>query len=300
MTRAKIEIRVGLTVLGAVLVLTIGLMWLTNFSFEETHYTVQVRFPHIGMLETGDQVSVFGIKRGKVQELQLDGNRVLATLELANDVKLKQDAQFTVKNLGLMGECYVDVQPGESDEPLDISQRVEGRYDEGLTELTSVLGPMVDEMSELAKALRASVASDTSLSGMVKTIQNAQDISRELKATVEENRPQLSSALEDFSAAARSLREIAATSEEQIEQVVDRMDTTSAALTQFVSQLDTMSTQVNTLLERVDRGEGTLGLLVHDDELYNQLKTASQNLETLIADIRANPQKYVQVQIKLF
>ncbi len=300
MKRGSVEIRVGITVLAAVLILALGLMWLTNFSFEETHYTVQVLFPNIGMLETGDQVSVYGIKRGKVQALQLSQNQVLATIELSNDVELKTDAQFSVKNLGLMGERYIDVLPGNADQPLDISRPVQGRYDEGLTELTSVIGPMVEEMSELAAALRASVASDTTLSGLVKTMQNARDISTELKATVEENRTSLKTSLEDFSQAAKSLREIASTNQDQIERVVDRMDTTSAALTTFVAQLDTMSTQVNGLLQQVERGEGTLGLLVGDDELYNQLKTAAQNLESLIADIRANPQKYVRVQVKLF
>ena len=74
----------------------------------------------------------------------------------------------------------------------------------------------------------------------------------------------------------------------------------SMAMIQFTGRLDTLATGLQTILHHVEKGEGTLGLLLNDDDLYNQLKTAAQDLDVLVTDIRANPKKYVQVQFKLF
>jgi phospholipid/cholesterol/gamma-HCH transport system substrate-binding protein len=50
-------------------------------------------------------------------------------------------------------------------------------------------------------------------------------------------------------------------------------------------------------MARVDKGEGTLGMLINDDKLYNELQKAATELNTLIEDIRLNPKRYVRVSV---
>lgn len=300
MPRANIEVKVGLTVVLAVVILVAGLLWIKGYRFGHQFYTVQIQFSDIGTLDRGDPVLVTGVNRGKVKAVELYHGQVLVTINLGDDVILKTDAEFAVKNIGLMGERFVDVRPGQADSLLDLAQPALGYYDTGIPEVMGVLGRMVSETHDLVQAIRATLGSDGTLSGFAETIENARQLSGELKETVTENREAIEMAARDISAAARSMRDLVGDNRGQIEQAVGRFDTASVALIRFTDQLDTLAGSMNTLLARVENGEGSLGLMLADDDLYNKLKTAAQDLDVLITDIRANPKKYVQVQFRLF
>jgi len=300
MPRAKTEIKVGLTVVSAVVILLAGLLWIKGYRYGHQFYAVRLVFPDVGILETGDPVLVNGVHRGKVQAIDLYEGQVLVTVSLGTDVALKTDAEFAVKNIGLMGERFVDVRPGKADSLLDVSRPIQGYYDTGIPEVMGVLGRMVSETRELVQAIRATLDPDGALSGFAEAIENTRQLTGELKETIAENRGTLGQAARDFSVAARTLREFTSANKDQVEQTIDRIDSASSALVQFTGRLDTLATGLQTLLTRVEKGEGTLGLLLNDDDLYNQLKTAAQDLDVLVSDIRANPKKYVQVQFKLF
>jgi phospholipid/cholesterol/gamma-HCH transport system substrate-binding protein len=300
MPRANVEIKVGLTVVVAMIILIAGLLWIKGYRFGHRFYTVQILFSDIGTLERGDPVLVTGVNRGKVTGVELYHGKVLVTINLGNDVILKKDAEFSVKNIGLMGERFVDVRPGRADSLLDLFTPVAGYYDTGIPEVMGLLGRMVDETRSLVQAVRATIASDGTLSGFAETIENTRQLTGELKETVAENRRAISQAAHDVSGAARAMRDFVDSNEEQITQAVGRFDTASVALTRFTTRLDTLATSMHALMDRLENGEGTLGLMLTDDDLYNELKTAAQDLDVLISDIRANPKKYVQVQFRLF
>lgn len=300
MPRANMEIKVGFTVVLATVILIAGLLWIKGYRFGHRFYPLQIIYPEVGTLSQGDPVLVNGVNRGKVKAIELHHGKVLVTINLGDDVILKTDAEFAVKNIGLMGERFVDVRPGFADSLLDRTVPAIGYYDTGIPEVMGVLGRMVTEIHDLVLAVRATLGSDGTLSGFAETIENTRQLTGELKETVAENRAEFTQAARDFSAAARSFRKLVAANEQQIGQTVGRFDTVSIALVHFAGRLDTLSAGMTALLQRVENGEGTLGLMLSDDELYNELKTAAQDLDVLISDIRANPKKYVQVQFKLF
>ncbi len=300
MPRANIEVKVGLTVVLAAVILIAGLLWIKGYRFGHRFYTTQIIFSDIGTLDEGDPVLVTGVNRGKVKAVELYHGQVLVTINLSDDVVLKTDAEFAVKNIGLMGERFVEVRPGFADSLLDLSTPATGYYDTGIPEVMGVLGRMVSETHDLVQAIRATLGSDGTLSGFAETIENTRQLTGELKETVAENRESIGQAARDVSAAARAMRDFVVANQRQIEQAVSRFDTASVALTRFTNRLDTLAGGMQTLLGRIANGEGTLGLLLADDDLYNELKTAAQDLDVLITDIRANPKKYVQVQFKLF
>jgi phospholipid/cholesterol/gamma-HCH transport system substrate-binding protein len=300
MARANIEVKVGLTVVLAAVILIAGLLWIKGYRFGHRFYTTQIIFSDIGTLEKGDPVLVTGVNRGKVKAVELYHGQVLVTVNLSDDVVLKTDAEFAVKNIGLMGERFVEVRPGHADSLFDLSTPAIGYYDTGIPEVMGVLGRMVSETHDLVQAIRATLGSDGTLSGVAETIENTRQFTGELKETVAENRESIGQAARDISATARTMRDFVAANQGQIEQAVNRFDTASVALTRFTNRLDTLAGGMQTLLDRIANGEGTLGLMLADDDLYNELKTAAQDLDVLITDIRANPKKYVQVQFKLF
>ena len=300
MPQRRTEIKVGLTVALAATILLAGLLWIKGYRYGHRYYAVRILFPDVGNLETGDPVSVNGVNRGKVRQVELHEGQVLVTVGLGNDVSLKTDAEFAVKNIGLMGERFVDVRPGKAATLLDMSAPAQGFYDTGIPEVMGVLGRMVNETRELVLALREHVGSDSVLGGFVEAVENTRRLTADLRGTISDNRDALTQAAQDVSLVARKLREFAETHESRLEHTVTRFDSAAATLMVFSGRLDTLSVSLRTLVSHVEKGEGTLGLLLTDDDLYNQLKTAAQDLEILVSDIRANPKKYLHVQVKLF
>ena len=61
--------------------------------------------------------------------------------------------------------------------------------------------------------------------------------------------------------------------------------------------LDAATESLRTVLARMDRGEGTLGRLSTDESLYVSLRAAAESLNTLLADLQANPSKYINISI---
>lgn len=84
-----------------------------------------------------------------------------------------------------------------------------------------------------------------------------------------------------------------------VDSLVGNLSDFSASLanSRLVERLDTTLAEVNTLLSKIDRGEGSVGQLLNDQRLYNSLQEASANLSALLADLKANPRRYVHFSL---
>jgi phospholipid/cholesterol/gamma-HCH transport system substrate-binding protein len=79
-----------------------------------------------------------------------------------------------------------------------------------------------------------------------------------------------------------------------IESVAAITDSVSRAnITHTLLMTDSVMTELSILLERVNAGDGTLGALLHDKDLYNNLEASSKNLDKLLLDVKENPKRYV-------
>src|ERR1039457_6514706 len=99
----KTEIKVGLTVLAGILIFLWILGWAKNFSVSSNHRPVLVKFDNVTGLEIGDNVVVNGLRKGFVQNMQIEQDHVIVTMSLEKDVDLREDAQFSISMLDLMG-----------------------------------------------------------------------------------------------------------------------------------------------------------------------------------------------------
>ena len=70
-----------------------------------------------------------------------------------------------------------------------------------------------------------------------------------------------------------------------------------AGLASTMKNLQTTVTSLNSILKKVESGEGSLGKLTKDEELYTNLANASRELDLLLQDFRLNPKRYVNVSV---
>ena len=297
MTSKTIELRVGLVVALAVAILVVGIIWVKGIRFNQTKYTYSVIFPNVGALKVGDPVSVSGVEKGKVKKMQLYKGDVLVTLDLGADVVLKKDAKFTVKNIGLMGERFVDVQTGYSDTLLDLSQPVRGYYDTGIPEVMGRVGEMIDQLSRLVANLEGVLGTKWSRESLIETIKNLREISHDMNALLNRNKGKFDQTMDDLSYSSAELKKIIDQNKEKLQTTVDNFGQASVKMDNIVTTLDTISISLKNLSSKIEKGEGTLGQLFTDTTLYEQIKKTTQHVDDLILDIKKNPKKYLKVTV---
>ncbi len=297
MTSKTLQLRVGLVVVLAIAILVVGVIWLKGIRFGQTRYTYSAIFPNVGTLKVGDPVSVSGVEKGKVKKIQLYGGDVLVTMELESDVVLKEDADFTVKNIGLMGERFVAVQTGYSDSLLNLSRPLRGHYDTGVPEVLGRMGEMIDQLSRLVANLEGALGTKWSRESLIQTVKNLKEVSSDMNAVLDRNRGKFNQTVDDLSYSAAELKKFVDDNKGKLQSTVDNFGEASVKLDNVVTALDTVSISLKRLTSKIESGEGTLGQLVNDTTLYEQLKETTQHVDDLILDIRKNPKKYLKVTV---
>ena len=83
----------------------------------------------------------------------------------------------------------------------------------------------------------------------------------------------------------------------QISATLSNLRATSNNVTRLTADLDSSTIRLNTLIGRVDRGEGTVGKLMTDTLLYRDIRNLVGRTDSLLADFKANPKKYINLRI---
>ncbi len=299
-TGNNIEFRVGVIVLLAIIVLAGSLYWLQGYRLKLNSQMMTVRFDDVGTLSVGDKITVSGVRKGKVDDLRLTENGVLVRLQLYQDVVLRRDAVFTIKNLGVMGDRFVAINPGKDSVLYDLNRVAEGRYDTGIPEVMGMMGDMVTQLHELVLSLRRTVASDSALRSFNNTVSNLESVSASMVSYVERHQNSFDKTAENFVSASRRLDDLLARSDAPVDSTLKRLDRVSSEVEVIVQQLDSVAAAARRFADRVEVEEGTLQMLVEDRSLYDDLRRTADNLDDLIADIRANPRKYINLKVELF
>lgn len=300
MSRKNIELRVGLVVIAAIIILVATIIWIQGYRFGRNNYRVFVIFTEVGSLAKGDPVMVSGINKGKVQNLALTEDGVKVELTLSDEVILKEDASITVKNIGLMGERFLAVSPGHSPTRLNLTIPIRGSYDTGIPEVMGMMGEMITELRNLVYSLKNSIASDENLDKFSRTIGNFEELSLSLNNYVKRNNNKLDETAENFLKASAELRRLATTNAVKIDSAVQRVDNSTKKLEKLTDDFADVAETAREFATKLENGNGTIQMLVDDRRLYDDLRRTADNIDALISDIRTNPKKYINFTVRLF
>lgn len=254
-TTTSLSVKVGIFVVAA-LVLMIGLsLRVHDSSLGRDLYPLEAYFETVQGLEPGSDVFLAGVRVGRVARLAFDDERraVRADLEIRSDFRLPTDSVAVVERSPLLGTSTVVIRFGEGSERLSAGSEIPTRRVPDFTELVAV----VSDASEQARAVMDSV-------------KGAADEAREMLAGFNENQ-------------ARIL--------EKVEGVIDdnreNFLRTSEALAEAGPKLDELATRLNEFARAAEAGEGTLGRLMADEELYDDIKLFTSEMRQIAMDIRS-------------
>lgn len=293
----SLEIRVGLTVFIASLILVIGLMWFQGFKVGHGNYQIHALFPVVGGISPGDKVNLNGVEMGSVKRVQLRDRDVLLTMDISRKARIPEDSRIVLQTVGIMGERIITVLLGTSERFLEPGATMQGVYEPGITEALAFLGGIMDDLTKLTKDMQIITGTLTQGDKFKGIIDNLAEISNRLRTLIDRDAP-------GFEAGVQSFRRSAETVDKLLERNTGNIDTLmtsfAAASRDFPELVRRMRAVTDTLAEitnSLQKNDNTLGALMSDRALMDKLEKAVKDLDDLVTDVKANPKKYLKVEI---
>ncbi len=300
MASRNIELKVGLLVIVGAVIFVFAVYLAKGYRYGQEFYGVSVLFPEVGALAAGDPAAVSGVNKGKVKKISLYEGDVLVELEIASDIILKEDAVFAVKNIGLMGERFVAIKTGKSEAPLDLTLLARGSFDAGIPEVMGMMGRIIENINNLVSLLEQTVISPATLDKFSATVTNLQKTTARLESSTAKYIPRVDSAINDFAVLARNLKNGVNRNQPHVDTAIKNFDAASHRLTAILANMEEASDKLNNFADDVEQSEGSLRMFLEDRRLYDDLRMAAKNLDSLVSDIRANPKKYITFTVEIF
>lgn len=309
------EAKIGIVVVLAVVALYTGVNFLKgiNVFYKPTMYYGV--YEKVNGLQTSNPVVLNGFKIGQVKSVELlDGGRsgLLVTMIVYEDVQIPRDSRAALKSADLLGSMQIDIKLGKSS--------VMAQSGDTLT--PSIEGDLVDEVNAQlrpikvkAESLISSVDSVirvievilnpesqanliASFSGIKNAVTSLEQTTFRLDTLIREERMRISAIFQNIENITHTLSHNSDNLTRIIENfaaISDNLAKADVALT--INQANEVLSEVKVIVEKINSGEGSMGLLINDDQLYNKLEMAADNLDLLVEDMRVNPNRYVQLSV---
>lgn len=295
------EIKTGIIVVAGIVALIFGLSYLKSSALFEKSKTFYAVYDDVGGLQPGTKVTINGFDVGNVTDIRFrDGSgKLLVTLTVTNEFEFSSNSIAELFDTGIIGGKGVQIVPVlDNAPPAKSGDTLQSKIKPGLTELVQqkltplqmkVEGAVSNADSLLMnvnqilddptkKQLQETIAS---LNQLVKSFKTSAD---NLNVLLDNNKMQLDSSLKNVSHITSNFSKLS-----------DSL--VNADLGGTLEQFQGTVGKLNGILAKIEQGEGSLGKLHKDDALYNNLASASRELDLLLQDFRLNPKRYVNVSV---
>lgn len=294
------ELAAGIAIFLAFVIFIVGYLYLKDVPLQGGRYQIKVLFDDVTGLEKSDFVSVSGLRIGRVERLELNGLRVVATLELEPGIKLPEDSQARIKSIGMVGEKFVDIVPGIADTYLKNGDVINGINTGDISDLGGSAEGLMKQLEDLLNEIRSSfkyTLDQNTQTNLKQTVSHIENVSAELNRNTEH----MQNIFANLDTVSRGLNELMAARKEMLSASIENFHQASESLPEIVDKLDNSLTTMQGLLDRIENKEGALGKVIASDEFYYDIRRLTTELDSLVQDFKKRPQKYLNLGfIKIF
>lgn len=295
------EIKTAILVIAAILLFIWGYSFLKGRDLFTDYKTFFVEYKSVEGLSTSAPVTLNGLIIGKVSSITINEKTglLLVELQIKTDFPISKSSVASLYEPGFIGGKQIAIVPNFSDKDL----AVEGQYFSGGVKLG-----LTDKVGDQLAPLQAKL--ETLLGNTDKLITGLNNVldkkgQEDIKLTLAE----LSKTVAEFQKLATGVNELLVTNKTQINGVVANMGKVTsnfskisdslnkADLGKTVTNLNTTLNRVDSIMRNLESGKGTIGKLLQDESFYQNIKTATKELELLLQDIRLYPTRYVNISV---
>jgi len=291
--KTRDEVLVGLVVTVAVVLTILGSLWLARGGLSKG-YPLYAKFPWGAGLKQGQPVLLVGVNVGYVDQVDLhqDGTLV-TTLRIQKHYQVPVTSKATVIPNGIFGDMAIALTPSKPDprsfKPGDTIPI--GPSTPGIAELTSKADSVMRSVNAVTSALEHEMVATGGIRDLRNTIAATNRLVNDFSAIATEQSRQLSATMTSLR------RATGAIDPAKVDSTVKNFRTASANLAEISSQIKETSGKLDAILAKVDSGPGSAAKLINDPGAYNDVRGLLQRMDSLLADIKKNPKRYINVKI---
>ncbi len=314
------QVKIGLLVVVALSILAYMILNLEEGMGLIQHKTkFRALVPHTQGLKIGGPVRMNGVDIGNIHGIAISAEsaqvEIKFTVQREAAVHIRQDAAIHIRALGLLGDKFLEIVPGSMDKPpLAPNSAIVGRTETDVTDLAATASVTIEKVNaaleQIQLALKAVVQGQGTTGKLVNDpelfdrskevlgkMDRASDKGLALLEKVEKGEGTVGKLMTD-----KDLYTRAATAVRDLQELTKKLNNQNGTLAKLAdpdlyNKLDRLSSRGETLLAKIERGEGTVGKLVTNDELYMRTDKLLTEIEQFVAEVKKNPKKYLKLSV---
>ena len=245
------EKKVGIAFFVGIVLLMALTFWVGKIKLFESGYIIKVNFNQIGGLKKGDTVTLAGMKVGRVEDFNIKNNKIQVSLWIRKETVLRQNSIFSINDVSLMGGKYVGITMGTSDSLILVPGIiVDGKDSYQLDQLFTKAGEISDSIEKLV----SKIEKGESTAGKLLTDEELYKNVSEFMQSAKETSDKAQKIIDEFQGIGTEVKETVVT--------------------------------IKKIVKKIGKGEGTVGKLIYDEELYNETKKTIKSAKTVSDDAK--------------
>lgn len=295
------EVKIALVAIVGIVVLFFGLHFLKGmpvFSTDDVYYAT---FNNINGLSSSNPIYADGYQVGNVKSINYNyqhSGKVVVEFQVDNDMRIPKGSTAEIES-DLMGNIKMNLllanNPRERVEPGDT---IKGNLDAGVMGGVQSLMPAIAKMLPKVDSILASVNALLADPSIARSLHNVETISSNLTTTTQD----LNRLMAQVNGSVPGIMNKADYALGKAGSTFDNTTTLTANLAALdiastMAKVDQTMANVQSVTDRLNSKDGTVGLLMNDPALYNNLSSTMQSADSLLTDLKAHPKRYVHFSL---
>jgi phospholipid/cholesterol/gamma-HCH transport system substrate-binding protein len=301
------ETKIGALAAISIALLILGFNFLKGKTLFERDTRLFAVFAKVEGLAKSNPVTINGLQVGKVAELHEKDkyiSGIIVSIDLTKDVNIPKNSLVFVDK-AIFGEGNLVIKLGNSNVYAQSGDTLQSTANPGLLEsVSNSVTPAVNNLNSAIQALEVLIANVNSILDPG-TKNNLQIIAANTAASTTAIRSLLVAENGALAQSLKSMQEFTANlnkNNDHINKTVENLETATSKLAKadidgVIKNLQTATNNLTDLTNKINSKDGSLGMLVNDKALYNNLQNSVRSLNILLDDIRVNPKRYVSISV---
>lgn len=294
------EIKTALLVIASILLFIWGFSFLKGKDILKSYTTYYVVYDNVEGLSASAPVTINGLNIGKVSSIEiLPTGKLLVSVQVSTTFPVSKTSALQIYEPGFIGGKQVALVPDTTNSQLAIS---------GDTLVSNIrlgmLAKVSDEFGPLQKKVESTIVSADTLLNNINDL-----VSDRNKENLTIAIAEITQTMKSLNAATKTLNSMLANNQANIDASMKNLNKTTenfasvsesiakADIDKTIKNLENTLSNIDKIVTDLNAGQGTMGKLMKDEDLYKNLTKTSKELELLLQDVRLNPTRYINVSI---
>ncbi len=296
------ELKIGIVVITALVVSFFGFRFMNDEPLLSNVNLLNTKFNNVDGLRKGNTVTMNGFKVGSVRDMLylMDEDSVFVELSITEPISIPVGSIATLAAPDVLGATTIQIVRSKNSEILEWGSTIRGEQTVGLLSTFSDQGAALADtaqvtLSEIKKLIRGinEIEEGTS-SQIVSAVDNFKKVGDVVAEIISSRKTQIDSLILATTNTLKNISTLSDTSSADLKSLAANLETFSSDLKQLSKSLQESTHSLNNILSKIDKGEGTLGLMLNDPSLYNNVDSLTYNLNNLILNFQENPSEYLK------